>query len=142
MVDKVRAAKKSTKKISLKETASLLEQAEKAKAGYDYNSALELFDQAQGVIEKQARENGSNERLLLEYLYAIHDGRAGCYNWMALLNQELVELEIMAGLAQQLEDRTQEINTINRQAEALIGLGDIDGGKKTLIHRKKNLYGD
>ncbi|MFN2213674.1 MAG: GAF domain-containing protein [Anaerolineales bacterium] len=137
MVDKVRTKRKSTKKINLKETASLIERADKAKAGYDFASALELFDQAQSALEKQARNNGSGYKVLLEHQYAIHDGRAECYNWMALSNQELVELEVMAGLAQKLGDRTREINTINRHAETLIGLGDIDGGKKILSLARK-----
>jgi PAS domain S-box-containing protein len=115
---------------------NLIQKAMKAKAGYDYPGALELFDQAQCAIDKLLSENGADEKKLLEGQYTIHDGRANCYNWMADNNQELSELEIMAGLAAQMGDESRRINVINRQAEAMFGLGEFDEGERLSVEAR------
>ncbi|MGB7093484.1 MAG: GAF domain-containing protein, partial [Anaerolineales bacterium] len=130
MVEKVRQKKKSKSRTSRNEVSNLIKQAVKAKSGYDYPAAIELFDQALAALDQLSRKNGADENRLLEDRYAIHDGRAECYNWMAESNQEITELKIMEGLATQLEDQPRRINVINRQAEAMFGMGDLDEGER------------
>jgi hypothetical protein len=130
MVDKVRKTTKSKSKQAVKGISSLIEMAMKAKAGYDYPAALELFDRAQSDLHKLSQVNGSSDSDLLEYQYIIHDGRADCHNWLADWNLELDELKIMEALSIQMGDESRRINVINRQSEALFGLGDYDAGER------------
>ena len=83
MVDKVKVTQISKNKRAEKEIASLIQQAVKAKSGYDYPAAIELFDQALAALDQLSRKNGADEAQLLEDRYNIHDGRAECYNWIA-----------------------------------------------------------
>ncbi len=133
MVEKVREKTKSKSKQIAMELDTLIQKARKAKSGYDYPAALELFDQAQGVLDTLVQKNGADESRLMEYQYAIHDGRAECYNWLAESNRELAELKIMEGLAKRMGNQSRKINVINRQAEAMFGIGDLDDGEKLLV---------
>ncbi|MCK4897339.1 MAG: tetratricopeptide repeat protein, partial [Anaerolineales bacterium] len=133
MAERVRQKTRSKVNAVEKELANLIQKAVKAKSGYDYPATLELFDQAQGVLDTLVQKNGADESRLMEYQYAIHDGRAECYNWMADKNQELAELEIMEGLAAQIGDQSCKINVINRQAEAMFVSGEFDEGERLSV---------
>ena len=109
MVDKLRGTKKSKNKRAEQEIASLIRQAVKVKAGYDYPSAIELFDQALHGLDQLSRKNGADEAYLLEDRYSIHDGRAECFNWMGETNQEIAETLVLS------------INTVKRHTSSIYG---------------------
>jgi GAF domain-containing protein/tetratricopeptide (TPR) repeat protein len=136
MADRVKEKTKAKSKQFENQFSQLFQKAMRAKAGYDYPAALNLFEQAQIVLDKLAKANGVSEVVLLEKQFSIHDGRAVCYNWMAESNYELDELKGMVKLATQLGEQSRRINAINRQAEALFGLGDFEKGERLCLQAR------
>ena len=56
MVDKVKDPKVSKKKNQVNELEHLIKQADKAKAGYDYPAALDLYKEALTVLDTLPNE--------------------------------------------------------------------------------------
>jgi GAF domain-containing protein/tetratricopeptide (TPR) repeat protein len=144
MADSVKAKIKSKKIIAEKDLVDLIRTAEKAKAGYDYPAALEIYEEALATLEKLSQKNGGDEKKLQEFLYEIHDGRAICYNWLAESNQEISALKSLQELAVKMGDEASRINVINRQAEAMIVMGELDNGIALIdtIQESANKLGD
>jgi len=130
MVDTLKEPKVSKKKNQVNELEHLIKQADKAKAGYDYPAALDLYKEALTVLEQEIAKNGGDEAKQLDFRYMIHDGRAQCYNLLAEASQEISELNEMEGLATQMIDESRRINSINRQAEIKFTSGDSSEGEK------------
>ena len=130
MVDKVKKPKASKKKNRVNEVEHLIKQADKAKAGYDYPAALELYQEALTALEQEIAKNGGDETKQFDLRYRIHDGRARCYNLLAEANLEIGELNEMEGLATQMIDESRRTNSINRQAEIKFTSGDSSEGEK------------
>lgn len=137
MIEKVKESKKTKSTYHVGEITMLVQKAGKAKSGYDYQTALNFYQQAQDSLEKLFHKNGADEKAILEYQYEIHDGRAECFNWMAETSRELEELNTLAGFAQKIGERSREVNILNRKVEALFGVGDIDGGEKLAIRARR-----
>jgi hypothetical protein len=89
MVDKIIEPKISKKKNRVSEIEHLIKQAEKLKSGYEYQDALNVYENALIALELQVGKNGRDEKKVLRLRYRIYDGRADCYNWMAQTTLEL-----------------------------------------------------
>ena len=126
MVDKVNEIKTSKKNKSLAYISSLVHQADRARASYDYQLALELYQKALIALEQELAKNGGDDSNQRELRFTIHDGCAKCYNLLAEADHEIGELTKMERLATELDDQSRGVNAINRQVETKFTSGDID----------------
>ena len=87
-----------------------------AQAEYHYAQAIEHYSEALDILRSLERVDHETEFDLLA-------GRATCHDLLSDIGSQVVDLELMAKLAQELGDQARQVKTAFELIETLVTLG-------------------